>query len=188
MDRVRVISLTRLCLVCLAWTFLVLGLSHAQFMGGSEDQLRRQMDAARAALEAVQGAPSRVALADEATIRLDGSLQFLEPRVGGRFLAANNKKEPEGFAGLFWIGGREQPWQGVISMVRRGFVDIDAIRRFSPDDLLASIRDEVARENKIRAASNLPPRQVTGWRIPPRYDPETKSLRWAVQSYVPGVS
>jgi uncharacterized membrane-anchored protein len=149
---------------------------------------REQIDAVRAAIEVSIGPPSRVRLADQATIRLDGALQFIEQAAADRYLRAHNRESPEGLVGLFLYGGREAPWIATIRLVRDGFVDAAAIARWSDDDLLASIRDDIDRDNRDRAARGLPNRVLSGWLSRPRYDPATQSLVWSVQSYVVGVS
>ncbi len=160
----------------------------AQFLGGNYDIAREQAEAARALLENAQGAPARVALSGEGTLRLEGGLQFVGRDIASRYLQTNNLENPADLVGLLLYGGRTEPWIAVIRLVRDGFIDAGAITRWTPDDLLASIKDDIARENQARAKKSLPPRIVEGWRIPPRHDPETNSLLWSVRSYVAGVS
>ncbi len=167
---------------------LVSGPATAQMAGVPADVGRAQAEASRALMEAAVGAPVRVMLADQATLRLDGGLQFIARDTASRYLRAFSLPEPDGLVGLFLYGGRTEPWMATIRLVRDGFVDAKALTRWSADDLLASIKDDVAKENKDRVAKGLPPRVVGGWRIPPTYDPENNSLLWSVQSYVSGVS
>ncbi len=149
---------------------------------------REQAVIGRLLLEQVVGAPARVNLGDQATMRLEGSLQFVERDLASRYLRAYSQDNPEDLVGMFFQGGRDTPWIATVRRVRGGFVDIEAIRRWTQEDILASLRDEVARENRERAERTLPPRVVSGWRIPPRYDPDTRSLTWSVQRSVQGVS
>jgi len=149
---------------------------------------REQAVIGRLLLEQVVGAPARVTLGEQATLRLEGSLQFIERDLASRYLRAYSQDEPEDLVGMFFQGGRDAPWIATARVVRDGFVDVEAIKLWSHEDILASLRDDAARENKERADRNLPPRVVSGWLIPPRYDPDTRSLVWSVQSYVQGVS
>ncbi len=149
---------------------------------------REQATVSRLILESVLGAPARVRLFDQATLRLEGSLQYIDRDLASRYLRAHSLPQPDGLVGLFVHGGREVPWMATIRFVRDGFVDLSLFKRWTHDDILASLRDEVARENEDRAARRLPPRVISGWRIPPRVDPDNNSLVWSVTSYVPGVS
>lgn len=160
----------------------------AQTAGQSFEVSQEQAVVGRLLIESTVGAPMRVTLADVATLRLVGALQFVPPDVAARYLRAYAQAVPDGLVGLFTIGGRELPWLATIRLVRGGFVDVSQVRRWSEDDLLASIRDEVARDNEERASRGLPARVISGWRIPPRYDGEIPSLIWSVRSFVYGVS
>lgn len=162
--------------------------SEAQFPGGYSDIAREQAEVARIVIENAQGAPARVPLYDEGTLRLEGGLQFIGRDVASRYLRTFNREDPADLVGMLMYGGRAEPWNGTIRLVRDGFVDASAIAQWTPDDLLASIKDDIALENEQRAKRSLPPRIVEGWRIPPRYDPETRSILWSVRSYVAGVS
>lgn len=181
------------------WSILVLvvacalfgaGLRYAQAQGPLTPSgvSREQAAISRLLLEQVVGAPARVNLGDQATLRLEGSLQFIERDLASHYLRAYSQEEPDDLVGMFFHGGRDAPWIATARLVRDGFIDIEAIRNWKHEDILASIRDEVARENQERAQRGLPPRIVSGWLIPPRYDPETRSLVWSVQTYVQGVS
>lgn len=162
--------------------------SEAQIPGGSYDVAREQAEVARIVIENAQGAPARVALYDEGTLRLEAGLQFIGRDVASRYLRTFRREDPADLVGMLMVGGRTEPWTGIIRLVRDGFVDPSAITQWTPDDLLASIKDDIALDNAERAKKSLPPRIVEGWRIPPRYDPETHTLLWSVRSYAAGVS
>lgn len=172
----------------LFWLFTSVGMALAQGMTPTPEVSQEQALIARQVMETALGAPARVTLLDQATLRLEGSLQYIERDLTRRYLRSYGQAEPDGLVGLLIHGGREVPWYATIRMVRDGFVDISTIKRWTADDILASLRDDLKRENDERAARNLPPRIIDGWRIPPRYDDETKSLVWSVNTYVPGVS
>lgn len=172
-------------MVCL---FGCVGMALAQGMTPTPEVSQEQGLIARQVMETALGAPARVTLLDQATLRLEGSLQYIERNLTQRYLRSYGQAEPDGLVGLLIHGGREVPWYATIRMVRDGFVDISTIKRWTPDDILASLRDDLKLENAERAERNLPPRVIAGWRIPPRYDEETQSLVWSVNTYVPGVS
>lgn len=177
-----------------AWLLLGLpiwtpsGGAQAQGLTPTPEVSQEQAQIARQVMETAVGAPARVTLLDQATLRLEGSLQFIERGLASRYLRSYGQAEPDGLVGLLIHGGRDVPWYATIRLVRDGFVDISTVRRWTADDILASLRDDLKRENEERVARNQPPRVIAGWRIPPRYDEETQSLVWSVVSYVPGVS
>jgi len=49
------------------------------------------------------------------------------------------------------------------------------------DKLLDSYRKGTEAQNKYRAESGLPLIHVVGWQTPPRYNPETHNLEWAIR-------
>ena len=66
----------------------VSGPAPAQMAGVPADVGRAQAEASRALMEAAVGAPVRVMLADQATLRLDGGLQFVARDPASRYLRA----------------------------------------------------------------------------------------------------
>lgn len=176
-------------LVPLLLSLLLCGLPvRAQIIGAPPDASREQAEISRTLLESALAPPTRVTLFDQAVLRLQGGLQFVDRDIASRYLRAFRMEEPPGLVGLFLYGGRAEPWIAVMRLVRDGYVDASAIARWTPDDVLASIKDDATRDNQERARRGLPPRIVEGWRIPPRYEPDTNALVWSVRSYVPGVS
>jgi uncharacterized membrane-anchored protein len=152
------------------------------------DATRDQTAAAKALIEAAIGAPFRVILGDQGTIRLSEALQFVPSEQAAGYLRANERPVPDRLLGMFMYGGRQEAWYATISFERDGFVDITQIRRWSPDDVLASLRSQLKIENEQRKTENLPPLIMQGWRIPPRYDQRSQSLSWSVRVQVSGVT
>ncbi len=143
------------------------------------DNLTESPEAAfSAALPQAIGAPGRVDLAGQATVRLSGDLVFMPAEPGGRVMRAFDRPTPRGFLGLL-SGGGGLDYFGPVRFVPAGFTDADAMLAFSPDDVLASLRETVEHGNAARVAQGLDPLEARGWVQPPRYDPETHRLVWA---------
>lgn len=129
--------------------------SEAQIPGGSYDVARERAEVARIVIENAQGAPARVALYDEGTLRLEAGFQFIGRDVASRYLRTFSREDPADLVGVLMVGGRSESWTGVIRLVRDGFVDVSAITQWTPEDLLASIKDDIALENAERAKKSL---------------------------------
>ncbi len=124
------------------------------------------------------GAPARVDIGEEATLRLSQDMFFIPQGPAERLMTRLNRAIPPDLEGLLLDpDGMDMP--GVIRFVRAGFIDADAMLAFTPDDVLASLQDAVARGNKQLAQQGLPSLQARGWVKPPHYDPDTHQLGWA---------
>ncbi|MGE0418239.1 MAG: DUF2167 domain-containing protein [Acetobacteraceae bacterium] len=167
--------------MCLAWcvAFLSAALpAAAQLLVTTDQRQATQGAAAAEILSAAIGPPSKVDLFDEATLRLTEKLNFVQRDVASRYLRAFNRPDPKDLVGMFVYGGRDN-WFAVLRFVRDGFVDASAIRNWTTDDVLASIKAQVEDDNKERSAQGEPLLTVAGWLIPPTYDAATHSINWA---------
>jgi uncharacterized membrane-anchored protein len=63
---------------------------------------------------------------------------------------------------------------GFVRSASKGTPDVDAIIR--------ALREGNEAANRARAAAGRETLDLLGWRMPPRYDPETQSLSWAIDS------
>lgn len=139
---------------------------------------REQSQALSDALSSGVGAPSKVDLLDQATLRLSGKLQYVPRDIAIRVLTAFRRTVPDGLIGMLRISDREQ-WLATIRFVGDGFVDPAGLKAWSDDDLLASLRDEIAATNPERERQGQTALEVTRWLIPPRYDAPLHVLEWA---------
>jgi uncharacterized membrane-anchored protein len=62
-----------------------------------------------------------------------------------------------------------------------GYVKDDEKDKLDPDKILESIRRGTAEANKERQRNGIAPLEVVGWDQPPKYDPVTHNLEWAIR-------
>jgi uncharacterized membrane-anchored protein len=123
------------------------------------------------------GSASRIDLADQATVRLSGTMYYVaDYDLAHQILTAMHRPVPPEMLGLLRaMDGLESA--GPVEFVREGAADADILLAMTPDDLLASLTASADRANK--AHPDQPQAEVRGWVIPPRYDPEKHQLIWA---------
>jgi uncharacterized membrane-anchored protein len=129
-------------------------------------------------LRQATGAPALAGLAGEVTVRLQENLVIIPKDPASQFLTAVGRGVPPDFVGLL-IGAEGMDAPGGIRFVPAGFVDADEALRWTPEDILASFNDTVARANVERAKLNQEPREARRWIAPPHYNPELHQLSWA---------
>lgn len=144
----------------------------------ADERAREEALASAAATAAGVTAPSRVELLDQASLRLTGEMQFVPRDTAARLLRAYWRPVPPGMIGLLRYTDRAQ-WIATLRFVADGFVDPAELKSWSDEDLLASLRDEVAATNPERERQGRSALEVTGWLIPPRYDPTAHAVEWA---------
>jgi uncharacterized membrane-anchored protein len=124
------------------------------------------------------GAPARVDIADQATDRLTEGSMFIPKDPATKLLKVSGRPVPPDFQGLL-IGQEGMDAPGLIRFIPSGFVDSDAALAWTADDLLASLKDTVERQNAERIKNNLQEREARRWVRAPHYNPETHQLSWA---------
>jgi len=147
-------------------------------IAATAEQAQRQAEAAVEAYKTAVGPPSRVDLFDQATLRLTEKLSFVQRDAASRYLQAFGKPDPKDLVGIFLFGGRPD-WLAVLRFVKDGYVDATAIRSWTPEDLLASLRAQVAADNVERVKLGRPEREVGNWLIVPHFDPAVPSIGWS---------
>ncbi len=124
------------------------------------------------------GAPALVNLGNQATLRLRDGVYFLPERPAEKLLLASGQQPPPDMVGLL-LGPDGLDMAGPIRFVPAGFVNDAALPGWTPDDILASLRDTVERANPDRVRQNHEPLEARTWVQPPRYDPASHQLAWA---------
>jgi uncharacterized membrane-anchored protein len=85
----------------------------------------------------------------------------------------------------YLISPNDLSWFAVLEYEQTGYVkDNDTI---DPDALLDALRAGTEAGNKERAARGWAPLKIVGWKFPPRYDPQTRRLEWAIDAQSEGV-
>lgn len=62
-----------------------------------------------------------------------------------------------------------------------GYVKDDEKDKLDANAMLESIREGNENGNKVRRKNGWPTLEITGWELPPRYNPETHNLEWAIR-------
>jgi uncharacterized membrane-anchored protein len=73
-------------------------------------------------------------------------------------------------------------WSVIFEFNKVGYVKDDEKDKLEPDKLLASIKRGTAEANKERESHGNPPLEIVGWEQPPKYDPTTHNLEWAIRA------
>jgi uncharacterized membrane-anchored protein len=87
------------------------------------------------------------------------------------------------------IGGNEQGllthaqegWSVVFEFADVGYVKDDDKDQLDADKMLKMFQESEPAVNEARAAAGLAPQHTLGFALPPRYNPETNNLEWAVR-------
>lgn len=85
-----------------------------------------------------------------------------------------------------FLTGTNQDWSVFFIFDEGGYVKDDDKDKLDADRLLESIKEGAARGNKERQRNGHPPIEVVGWELPPKYDPATHNLEWAIRGVCEG--
>jgi uncharacterized membrane-anchored protein len=117
-----------------------------------------------------------------AQLTLDDSL-VLAGREDARRLLQEMDNVPSGRElGLAAPAAEGEDWFVVFEYDPVGFVKDDEAHEIDADGLLESIREATERGNERRQQAGSPGLHVVGWDLPPRYDPVTHNLTWALRA------
>lgn len=165
--------------------FLAVGISVAAPTIGLAQQTRsaEQASGVAAALNRAMrtaiGAPDHVALGPQATLQVPDDMLFIPRPAADDMVTALGKPVPADYQGLIFnqAGG---DWFGVLQAVTRGHVDVDEIRNWTANDIIASVRDSVERDNEQRIQRGDWPREVRRWVQAPTLDAAQHRLSWCL--------
>jgi uncharacterized membrane-anchored protein len=130
------------------------------------------------ALRQSVGGPSRVDLGEQAIERLNENYLFVPKEPAARLLTIAHLEVPADFVGIL-LGPEGMQAPGIVRFVPAGFVDADTAPAWSADDMMASLKDTVERDNAVRSQANLQEREVRRWIQPPRYNPQAHQISWS---------
>jgi len=130
-------------------------------------------------LNVVHG-PAKAQMAGIGQLDLPGGYSFIDG-AGTRALMKRSG-EPTSGNEMGLIVATNEDWSVIFEFNDVGYVKDDDKDKLDPDKLLASIKEGTAEANKERAKAGTPPLEVVGWEQPPKYNPETHNLEWAVRA------
>ena len=135
---------------------------------------------------AVKG-PADVALLDQAVLHLPAGEIFVPQPQADRLLElfGNPGSNPD-MPGLILPRDPKATWFMPVRFQATGFIKDDDARTWNADEMLQSLKAGTDEQNREREKAGVPAMQVIGWSEPPRYDPATHRLAWALSSRVVG--
>lgn len=136
-----------------------------------------------------QGDESKIkALEGPAKARLESVAQIDVP-VGYTFLDGKTTRglmkaygEPTSGQEVGLLSPTNDEWSVIFEFNDVGYVKDDDKDKLDADKLLAAIKRGTEEGNKQRVKAGNPPLEILGWELPPRYDPETHNLEWAIKA------
>lgn len=153
---------------------LAIAFALAFFANGSraQDADKPKFDVLNGPATAKLGAVSRIEV-PEGFVFLDGN--------GTRTLLEASGERTSGNE-LGFLRPTNAPWSVFFEFDAIGYVKDAEKEKLDADALLDSIKKGTAAQNKHREAAGRPPLIVVGWEQPPKYNPETQNLEWAVRA------
>jgi uncharacterized membrane-anchored protein len=119
--------------------------------------------------------PAKVIITDNAALSLNDKIQYLDTKGTDDLLKLTGNLPEES---SYTIAANTGNWFAVYSFDPMGYVKDD--EKIDADALLKSMRDNEAASNVERKTRGLPALNITGWAVPPHYDPASHNLEYGV--------
>jgi len=132
----------------------------------------------------VLNGPAKVPLGKMANIDVPAGWVFIDGE--GTRMLLRQEGEPTSGAEVGWLRPTNDHWSVMFDFSDIGYVKDDEKNKLDADKLLDSIKRGTAAANKERERAGNPPLEVVGWEMPPKYDPETHNLEWAIRAMSAG--
>jgi len=129
--------------------------------------------------------PAKAHLGNVAQIDVPLNYVFINGKDYQKLLKAEG--EPVSGRELGCLTPTNEDWSVVFKFSDIGYVKDDD-KELNADKLLDSIKRGTAAANKERERQGTPPIEVVGWEVPPKYDPTTHNLEWAIRGMVEGLA
>jgi uncharacterized membrane-anchored protein len=124
--------------------------------------------------------PAMAQLESIAHINLPEGYIFLDGKTTRALMKAEG--EPVSGSELGLIRATNQDWSVMFEFSDIGYVKDADKAELDPDKILADIKRGTAAANKQRIAAGRPALEIVGWEVPPKYDPESHNLEWAIRA------
>jgi uncharacterized membrane-anchored protein len=126
--------------------------------------------------------PDKVDLGDDlAEINLPDSVAFAGPADTAKLLELMGNIPQGTELGIIVPKADDQDWFIIFRFDGIGFVKDDDAGEIDADGLLKSIQEGTQAANEERKKRGIGTIDVLGWAEPPRYDPKTHNLTWAIR-------
>ena len=131
-----------------------------------------------------QVGPGTGKLGDIAQIRIPDGYRFAGREGVRRFLELTQNPVSGEELGVLVsaTGPDEQTWFVIFEFNPIGYVKDDEKGKLDADAILTSLRDGNERGNEERRKRGWATLELEGWSTPPRYDPVTNNLTWAIRA------
>ena len=148
---------------------------------------------ARAANDAVQAAwsaadkaatkgPADVPLGDQAVLHLPAGMAFVPKAEAAALMKAWGNGDDARSLGMVAPYAEGQNWVLTIDHIADGYIKDDDAKNWNIGELLQSLKDGTAEQNKQREKMGIPALDVVGWVEPPAYDAATHRLVWSLKA------
>jgi uncharacterized membrane-anchored protein len=124
--------------------------------------------------------PAKAQMAGIAQIELPGGYSFIDG-AGTRALMKRSG-EPVSGNEMGLIAPTNEHWSVIFEFSNVGYVKDDDKDKLNADKILADIKEGTAEANKERIKAGGSPLEIVGWEQPPKYNPETHNLEWAIRA------
>jgi uncharacterized membrane-anchored protein len=124
--------------------------------------------------------PAKAKLGDIAQLDVPTGYSFLDGKATRALLKAEG--EPTSGQELGLLSSTNEHWSVIFEFSEVGYVRDDEKDTLNADKLLAQIKSGTEEANKERVRAGGTPLEIVGWEVPPKYDPVTHNLEWAVRA------
>jgi uncharacterized membrane-anchored protein len=133
--------------------------------------------------QAAQKGPIDVPLMDQAVLHVPEGEVFVPQPQADRLLNmfGNPGSNPE-MPGLILPRDPKATWFMPVSFHKAGYIKDDDAKTWDSEEMLKSIKDGTAEQNKEREKAGEPSLEIVGWSEGPRYDGAKQRLLWAMTS------
>lgn len=118
-------------------------------------------------------------LGNAATIAIPEGYVFGDGEAARKFMEASRNFPSGAEVGLIATESLN-PWT-VFEFEEIGYVEDDEKDELDADALMEGFRSGNAAANEERAKRGWDTLEIVGWRLPPRYNPQTNNLEWAIE-------
>jgi uncharacterized membrane-anchored protein len=127
--------------------------------------------------------PTDVDVGANAALKVPEGYAFLDAAGTAKFmeLTQNPASGDE-----YTIAPESLDWFAVVQFEDTGYIKDD--EQIDADALLESLKEGTEAGNEARRSRGWPEMHITGWRVKPRYDQETRHLEWAIDAQSEGES
>ncbi len=154
-------------LILLACTLAVAGF--VSTAGGAERKAKYRM----------LSGPATAHLGNIAQVELPSGYVFYDGKATREMLKAAGEPVSDDELGL--IQSTNEDWSVIFEFSDVGYIKDADKEKLDADKLLADITRGNNEANKERKRNGSAPLEIVGWEVPPKYNPETHNLEWAIR-------